>query len=131
MKTTAKKKAAVKRPRSAAKKKKTAAASKKTTAKAARKPPKKWSKKVNQTSDAMDLQQGVFKGNDAHKIALSLKRSAETSHRRKAGPFASAMSMLNFYENRGGKNLSASRLKTLDRAKNELRELYGRETKAT
>ncbi len=131
MTSTAKRKATVNRPRSAAKKKKTAATSKKTAARAARKPASKWSKKVNQTSDAMDLQQGVFTGNDPHRIALSLKRSAETSHRRKAGPFASAMSMLNFYENRGGKNLSASRLKTLDRAKNELRELYGREKKAT
>ena len=67
-----------------------------------KKQPRKWSKKVNETSDAMDLEQGVFKGNDPKKIAQSIKRSASRSKRRKASPFQSAMSMLNFYINRGG-----------------------------
>jgi hypothetical protein len=91
--------------------------------------PKKWSKKVNETSDAMDLEQGVFKGNDPKKIAQSLKRSAKHSHRRKASPFQSAMSMLNFYINRGGNNLSASKKKVLEDAKDELRSAFGREEK--
>jgi len=90
---------------------------------------KKWSKKVNETSDAMDLEKGVFKGNDPKKIAQSLKRSAKHSHRRKASPFQSAMSMLNFYINRGGDNLSASKKKTLEDAKDELRKAFGREEK--
>ena len=90
---------------------------------------KKWSKKVAETSNAMDLERGVFKGDDPKKIAQSLKRSAKQSHRRKAGPFQSAMSMLNFYINRGGENLSASKKKVLEEAKDELRKLFGREEK--
>jgi hypothetical protein len=85
--------------------------------------PKKWSRKVTETSDAMTLDKGVFK-KTPHAIALSLKRSAERSRRRKATPFRSAMSMLTFYINRGGKNLSAARKKKLNRAKDELRALY-------
>lgn len=85
-----------------------------------------WSADVMQRSDALDLEQGVFKQRSARKIAESLKRSAEASHRRKASPFQSAMSMLNFYLNRGGKTLSATRRAVLERAKNELRKLYGR-----
>jgi hypothetical protein len=87
----------------------------------------RWSKHVMETSDAMDLQRDIFKSKSPRKIALSLKRSAEQSHRRKAEPFQSAMSMLNFYINRGGKNLSASQTKILERAKDELRKAFGRE----
>ena len=57
----------------------------------------------------------------------SLKRSAEASSRRKAEPFQSAMSMLTFYINRAGKNLSDRRRAVLEKAKDELRHLYGRE----
>ena len=89
--------------------------------------PKKWSKKVTETSDAMDLEQDVFKSKDPGSIARSVKRSAEKSNRRKAEPFQSAMSMINFYENRAGKNLDAKQKKVLDESKNELRKLYGRE----
>lgn len=74
----------------------------------------------------MDLEEGVFTWKDPHKIALSLKRSAEASSRRKAEPFQSAMSMLNFYINRAGKGLGASHKKILNAAKNELRKLYGK-----
>lgn len=89
--------------------------------------PKKWSKKVTETSNAMDLERDVFRQKDPKKIAASVKRSAEKSKRKKAGPFQSAMSMINFYENRAGKNLPASQKKVLDDSKNELRKLYGRE----
>ena len=89
--------------------------------------PKKWSKKVTEHSDAMDLEKDVFKQKDPKKIAESVKRSAEKSNRKKAGPFQSAMSMINFYENRGGKNISAAQKKVLDKSKNELRKLFGRE----
>jgi hypothetical protein len=78
------------------------------------------------TSDAMDLESGVFKKRSARAVALSLKRSAERSRRRKTTPFRSAMSMLNFEINRGGKGLPASRKKILGNAKAELRKLYGR-----
>ncbi len=101
-------------------------ASKKTARKAA---PKKWSKKVTQTSNAMDLEKDIFKSKDAKKIALSVKHSAEKSKRKKAGPFQSAMSMINFYENRAGDNLKAAQRKVLDDSKNELRKLFGREEK--
>ncbi|OQP57302.1 hypothetical protein A3860_10465 [Niastella vici] len=80
-----------------------------------------------QTSDALDLESGVFKSKDPKKIARSLKRSAEKSKRRKGTPFQSAMSMLNFYINRAGKQFSAKSKQPLEKAKHELRKLYGRE----
>jgi hypothetical protein len=72
------------------------------------------------------LEPGVFALEDPRQIALSLRRSAERSRRRKAGPFASAMSMLSFYINRAGRALSPDRRRRLERAKEELRALYGR-----
>jgi hypothetical protein len=87
---------------------------------------RKWSAEVTEHSDAMDLEEHVFESRDARKIAASLKRSAEHSDRRKAEPFQSAMSMLNFYINRAGKNLPESRNKVLEDAKDELRALFGR-----
>jgi hypothetical protein len=85
-----------------------------------------WSAEVTEHSDALDLQPDVFKAGDPKAIAASLKRSAEASHRRKAEPFRSAMSMLTFYINRAGDNLSAERRRTLEAAKSELRALFGR-----
>ena len=73
---------------------------------------RKWSGKVTETSDALDLKDGLFKGTSTQ-IAQSLKRAAERSHRRKSTPYHSAMSMLVFYINRAGKNLSATRRKRL------------------
>jgi hypothetical protein len=87
---------------------------------------KRWSKKVTETSDAMTLEDGVFK-KTPRAIALSIKRSAERSTRRKSSPFRSGMSMLTFYENRAGKNLSATRKAKIERAKDELRALYDKE----
>jgi len=80
-----------------------------------------------QRSNALDLEEGVFASSDPKKIAASLKRSVLASGRRKSRPFQSAMSMLNFYINRAGKNLPESRRKVLDQAKNELRRLFGKE----
>jgi hypothetical protein len=88
---------------------------------------RRWSARVTRVSDALDLQHRVFTGRDPKKIAASLKRSAERSRRRKADPFRSALSMLTFYINRAGKNLPASRRKTLQRAKGELRKQFGRD----
>jgi hypothetical protein len=85
---------------------------------------KKWSAKVTRDSDALDLEKGVFKKRSAHDIAASLKRSAEHSKRRKSAPLRSAMSMLTFYINRAGKELSQSRRRTLEKAKDELRKLF-------
>ena len=90
-------------------------------------PRKYWSKKVTETSNALDLQQNVFELKDPKEIARSLKRSAEKSKRRKASPFRSAMSMLTFYINRAGKNLPASQKRILERAKDALRVEFGRE----
>lgn len=86
---------------------------------------RRWSQKVTETSDALTLDKGVFR-KTPRAIALSLKRSAERSRRRKSTPFRSAMSMLSFYINRGGKNLSRAQKQKLERAKDELRELYGK-----
>jgi hypothetical protein len=84
----------------------------------------KWSGKVTKTSVALDLEEGVFTLKNPKDIARSLKNSAENSPRRKASPFQSAMSMLNFYINRAGKNLPAERKRVLNSAKSELRKLY-------
>jgi len=89
----------------------------------------KWSKEVTEHSDAMDLEDGVFEGDDPHRIALSLKRSAEHSRRRKSEPYQSAMSMLNFYINRAGRNLSPTKKKKLESAKGELRKEFHRKDK--
>jgi hypothetical protein len=77
---------------------------------------KKWSQKVTDNSDALDLEEGIFTWKDPRKIALSLKRSAEQSTRRKTDPYRSAMSMLTFYMNRSGRNLAANQIKTLEKA---------------
>lgn len=87
---------------------------------------RKWSAEVTEHSDPLDIKDHIFKSHDPKKIARSLKRSAERSHRRKAEPFRSAMSMLTFYVNRAGDNLSSGERKILEAAKDELRELFGR-----
>ena len=86
----------------------------------------RWSQRVTETSDALDLDKGVFSLDDPRNIARSLKRSAERSHRRKSDPFRSAMSMLNFYINRAGRKLSKARRDRLAAAKVALRRLYHR-----
>ncbi len=86
----------------------------------------RWSARVNQTSNALDLETGVFAKDDPSSIARSLKRSADASRRRKTDSFRSAMSMLNFFINRAGKKLPAQRRKRLQAAKDELRDLYKR-----
>jgi hypothetical protein len=86
----------------------------------------RWSKRVTQTSNALDLEEQVFTWTNPTRIARSLKRSAESSRRRKAAPFQSAMSMLNFYINRAGSGLPAKQKRVLTRAKSELRRLFGR-----
>ena len=93
---------------------------------ARRRPTRYWSNRVTKESNALDLDAGVFTWNDPKRIAASLKRSAERSHRRKAEPYRSALSMLVFYINRAGKNLPASRRRTLEQAKTELRKQFGR-----
>jgi hypothetical protein len=87
---------------------------------------KKWSAEVTEHSDALDLEPKVFEKDSAGAIAKSLKRSAESSDRRKSGAYRSAMSMLTFYINRAGRNLPAKRKRTLEAAKGKLRELFGR-----
>jgi hypothetical protein len=86
----------------------------------------KWSAEVTEHSNALDLEKAIFTSSDPKQIAESLKRSAEQSHRRTAEPFRSAMSMLTFYINRAGHNLSTAERETLEQAKRELRALFGR-----
>ena len=93
---------------------------------ASKKTARKWSAGVSKHSHALALEANVFKGADPKRIAASLKRSAQESHNRKSEPYRSAMSMLSFYINRAGKNLSAARKKTLERTKIELKRLFGR-----
>ena len=87
---------------------------------------RRWSQRVTEESNALDLEKDVFNKSDPRGIALSLKRSAEQSHRRKSDPYRSAMSMLTFYINRAGKNLPKERKARLEKAKDELRDLYGK-----
>ncbi|MEN8516960.1 MULTISPECIES: DUF3175 domain-containing protein [Burkholderia] len=89
-------------------------------------PQHRWSAEVTQKSDVLDIEPDIFKSDDPGAIAASLKRSAEQSRRRKSSPFQSAMSMLNFYVNRAGRNLPKTRRATLERAKRKLREAFGR-----
>jgi hypothetical protein len=87
----------------------------------------RWSSRVTQASNALDLEKGVFTKRTPRQVALSLKRSADASRRRKSDPFRSAMSMLNFHINRAGRNLPAERRRVLNAAKVELRRLYHRQ----
>jgi len=93
---------------------------------ARRKTGSRWSARVTERSDALDLERSVFKSDDPNRIARSLKRSAERSRRRKATPYQSAMSMLNFYINRAGRSLPQSKKRVLERAKGALRKAFGR-----
>jgi hypothetical protein len=101
-------------------------ASRQTSARRSKGNGRKWSGRVTRTSNALDLEEGVFKLQSPKRIAASLKRSAERSRRRKADPYRSALSMLTFYINRAGKNLPARRRKTLAQAKAELRAAFHR-----
>lgn len=85
---------------------------------------KRWSAEVTRGSNALDLQPKIFTQRSPRRIALSLKHSAESSRRRKATPFQSAMSMLNFYINRAGPDLPKTRKAILTKAKDELRKLF-------
>ncbi|PLZ04000.1 hypothetical protein CY652_03255 [Burkholderia sp. WAC0059] len=89
-------------------------------------PSGRWSQRVTESSDAMDLESGVFKSSDPEAIARALKQSALRSRRRKGTPLQSAMSMLNSYINRAGRNLPKSRRDSLQKAKGKLREAFGR-----
>jgi hypothetical protein len=97
-----------------------------TTKEGAERPNAFWSGEVTRTSNALDLEAGVFTWRNPRRIARSLKRSAEASRRRRSDPFRSAMSMLTFFVNRAGKNLSSERRRVLERAKDELRREFGR-----
>ena len=90
---------------------------------------RRWSSHVTEMSNALDLEPGVFRHDDPAAIARSLRRSAERSRRRRSDPFRSAMSMLVFYINRAGRNLPARRRRVLEAAKDELRALYGKQTR--
>jgi hypothetical protein len=90
------------------------------------KPVRRWSRRVSERSDALDLEDKVFT-RTPRAIAMSLKRSAERSKRRKSTPYRSAMSMLTFYENRAGRKLPARKKRVIEDAKRELRRLFGRD----
>jgi len=92
----------------------------------AREKKEKWSRRVTRGSEALDLEPGVFTWKKPKKIAKSLARSAFASTRRKTNPFQSAMSMLNFYVNRAGKNLDPKQKKILEKAKEELRKVFNK-----
>ncbi len=90
---------------------------------------RKWSAKVTEKSDSLDLEPNIFESTNPKEIARSLKRSSEESNRKKSSPFQSAMSMLTFYINRAGSNLDAKQKDILEQAKDELRKVFGREPK--
>lgn len=88
-----------------------------------------WSKEVTLKSRALVLEEGVFTWKDPKRIVKSLKKSAEESTERKGTPFQSAMSMLNFYINRAGKNLDSKQCQILEQTKEELRIVFGKNKK--
>jgi hypothetical protein len=94
---------------------------------AEKKSAKKWSKQVTEHSHALETEKNIFSSDDPEKIAKSLKQSAIKSKQKKGTPLQSAMSMLNFYINRGGKNISKEHKKVLEKAKEKLRELFHKE----
>lgn len=112
--------------KSGSKRKATSHASRSKASRHRRSSARRWSGRVTRESNALDLDKGVFTLRSPKKIAASLKRSAERSKRRKAGPYRSALSMLVFYINRAGKNLTEGRKRILNKAKDELREQFGR-----
>jgi hypothetical protein len=102
-------------------------AKRRTKGKRAKRGGKRWSARVTRESDALTLEGGVFTKPSPRKIAISLKRSADRSRRRKSNSYRSAMSMLTFFINRAGRGLSKTRKQKLERAKKELRALYGKD----
>jgi Protein of unknown function (DUF3175) len=86
----------------------------------------RWSGDVTRCSNALDLEPDLFTSSDPHAVAVSLKRSAEASKRRKGTPYQAAMSMLTFYINRAGAGLSEAQRRVLERTKGELRKAFGR-----
>jgi len=87
---------------------------------------KKWVARVQSSSDAMDLEPGVFKKKSAKGMAKSILRSVKRSRRKKGSTLSSGISMMTYYANRGGKNLSAQQKSTIKKAKDEYRKLVGR-----
>jgi hypothetical protein len=87
---------------------------------------RRWSARVTRESDALTLEKGVFTKSSPRKVALSIKRSADRSRRRKTNAYRSAMSMLAFFIDRAGRGLSRTRKRTLEKAKGALRDLYGK-----
>jgi hypothetical protein len=104
------------------------AQTRKASSRARRPKTQRWSARVTAESNALDLDRSVFTWKDPRRIARSLKRSAEHSHRRKSEPYRSAMSMLTFYINRVGGNISQTQRRVLERAKRELRREFGRDS---
>jgi len=87
----------------------------------------KWSNSVTEHDHPLALPPGVFKSNDPDTIAAALQRSAEDPQRASEDPFRSAMSMLDFYMNRAGRNLSAKERVALENTKTSLRKRFGKE----
>jgi len=88
---------------------------------------RRWSQRVTRTSNALDLDAGVFTLRSSKAVAASLRRSLLRSRRRKASPFQSALSMLTFYINRAGRTLPPGRRRVLEGAKQELRTAFSRD----
>jgi hypothetical protein len=86
----------------------------------------RWSKSVTEHDHHFELPPGVFKSGDPEKIAAALQESAESPERASEDPYRSAMSMLDFYMNRAGRNLSATERAALEKAKDALRRRFGR-----
>ena len=91
---------------------------------------RRWSQRVTRESHALDREPSVFSSRDPKRLARSLKRSAERSRRRKTNAYRSALSMITFYLTRAGKKLPASRRRTIEAAKDELRALYGKKARS-
>jgi hypothetical protein len=91
-----------------------------------RDPTTTWPHGVTAQSHALDLDPHVFALKNPRRIARSLKRSAQRRGLPQAGPLQSALEVLTFYLNRAGQTLPVERRRILQRAKDELREVFGK-----
>lgn len=89
-------------------------------------PKRQWVRRVQETSNAMDLPPGIF-ARSPRGIAAGLRRAVLRSRRTKGrSKLQSAMSMLNLHINRSGRTLARADRARLARARDELRRIFGR-----
>ena len=83
-----------------------------------------WIRQVQETSNAIDLPTGIFTW-PAKDLAKGLYDALMNSTEIKEKKLQLAISMLNFYIERAGDKLQPKEAERLERARNELRKIFG------